>query len=412
MIGGQGGLDSHPVEPVPGTLGHVLAAIDAYAARHVPAGPSEVADELVHLRQGIDRLELRFSRSAGRLAASSHWDDEGFISPYQWIRVTCKMGGGAAGQRITVGQHQESLTQSTAALERGEIGFNHLTQIASLLRTLTESKLPVVFNEKLLLDKARDLTVREFAKFCDLARSAMDPKGHELSQKDQTERQSFWMKQAEDGMWLGKFLLNNENGAATRTLIDALSKKNGVGDDRALALREAWALAEAVNHCLRTMDLPTTGQQVPHLQVTASIESLLAALGAPGAQLQDGHPINAEALRRVACDCAVSRTLLRGDSTVLEMGQWARTVSPSLRRALVLRDQRCQWPGCDRHASWAEAHHVVAWVDGGPTTKENLVLLCLRHHYLVHEGKWILVVKGEDREVVVIPPTYRCTAAA
>ncbi len=117
-------------------------------------------------------------------------------------------------------------------------------------------------------------------------------------------------------------------------------------------------------------------------------------------------------LRRVACDSAISRTLLRGDSTVLEMGEWARTVSPSLRRALLHRDQRCQWPGCDRHGSWTEAHHIVAWINGGPTTKENLLLLCFRHHYLVHEGKWILVIQGEGREVVVIPPTYRSTQAA
>ncbi|MEA2683256.1 MAG: hypothetical protein QOK05_1584 [Chloroflexota bacterium] len=321
------------------------------------------------------------------------------------------MGGGAAGQRITVGQHAESMPQSVEALKRGEIGFSHLSLMASLCRTMAESKMSSSFTEKPLLAKATDLSVREFARYCQHARSQMDQKGHELDQKDQTDGQSFWMRQADDGMWNGRLLLNNENGAALRALIDSLSRKNGAGDDRALSLREAWALAEGVNHCLRTMHLPVTGQRAPQLQVTATLESLLGAIGAPGAQLESAFPINAEMLRRVACDCSVSRVLLKGDSSVIEIGEWRRCISPALRRAVVLRDERCQWPGCDRHAAWTEGHHIIPWAAGGPTNKENVILLCFRHHYMVHEGKWILVVKA-NREVVVTPPTYRSTVAA
>ena len=32
------------------------------------------------------------------------------------------------------------------------------------------------------------------------------------------------------------------------------------------------------------------------------------------------------------------------------------------------------------------AHHVVHWADGGPTALPNLVLLCRRHHRLVHRA--------------------------
>jgi hypothetical protein len=77
------------VEPIPGTLEHVLSAIRAYTAAEIPNGPSAVAHELRHLRQGIDNLEFRFSQGAGRFADSSYWDDQGFVSPYQWIRLTC-----------------------------------------------------------------------------------------------------------------------------------------------------------------------------------------------------------------------------------------------------------------------------------------------------------------------------------
>ena len=60
-------------------------------------------------------------------------------------------------------------------------------------------------------------------------------------------------------------------------------------------------------------------------------------------------------------------------------------VNPSLKRALLARDQGCRFPGCT-HTKWLDAHHVVHWADGGETTLENLVMLCSKHHRLLHEG--------------------------
>jgi hypothetical protein len=34
---------------------------------------------------------------------------------------------------------------------------------------------------------------------------------------------------------------------------------------------------------------------------------------------------------------------------------------------------------------------VVHWIHGGDTDLDNLVLLCHRHHWEVHEGNWQLV---------------------
>ena len=33
-----------------------------------------------------------------------------------------------------------------------------------------------------------------------------------------------------------------------------------------------------------------------------------------------------------------------------------------------------------------DAHHITHWGDGGSTSLDNLMLLCRRHHTLVHEG--------------------------
>ena len=63
----------------------------------------------------------------------------------------------------------------------------------------------------------------------------------------------------------------------------------------------------------------------------------------------------------------------------------ARRVQPALRRALEARDRGCRFQGCS-HERWLDAHHVVHWADGGETSLGNTLLLCSRHHRLLHEG--------------------------
>jgi 5-methylcytosine-specific restriction endonuclease McrA len=61
---------------------------------------------------------------------------------------------------------------------------------------------------------------------------------------------------------------------------------------------------------------------------------------------------------------------------------------------VAARDRRCRFPGCDRPQTWCDAHHVVHWARGGPTSLANLVLLCRRHHRLVHDRFALAVEDG------------------
>jgi hypothetical protein len=44
-------------------------------------------------------------------------------------------------------------------------------------------------------------------------------------------------------------------------------------------------------------------------------------------------------------------------------------------------------PGCDVDASRCEAHHITHWEHHGETCISNMVLLCAKHHHMVHEGR-------------------------
>ncbi|HEY3722389.1 MAG TPA: DUF222 domain-containing protein, partial [Acidimicrobiia bacterium] len=118
---------------------------------------------------------------------------------------------------------------------------------------------------------------------------------------------------------------------------------------------------------------------------------------APGAYV-DGVdatvPLANETVRRVACD-AIRQTVVEDARGVpIALGRRTRTVPTHLFRLLKHRDRHCRAPGC-RRTRGLHAHHRMHWSDGGTTDLDNLILLCSRHHHLVHERGW--QIRGDLR---------------
>jgi hypothetical protein len=139
--------------------------------------------------------------------------------------------------------------------------------------------------------------------------------------------------------------------------------------------------------CLCT-HAPISGSRAERYQVVLHVDrATLSATGdeaEPGrSHLEDGTRVSAETARRLTCDAAVVTVTRDPDGSVLDVGRKTRTVPPSLRRALEIRDRGCRFPGCGLR--FTDAHHIRHWADGGPTRLDNLVLLCRYHHRLVHE---------------------------
>jgi hypothetical protein len=130
----------------------------------------------------------------------------------------------------------------------------------------------------------------------------------------------------------------------------------------------------------------------------------------PVARLQDGPGIPAHVLQRLSCACRI-RVVIHDPEhprNVLDLGRSQRLVSDQQYRALALRDDgRCAHPGCE--STWyLEAHHVVHWIDGGPTDMDNLILLCGAHHDAHHRGEFTITRLGHQqfqflRDGVVLP---------
>jgi hypothetical protein len=88
--------------------------------------------------------------------------------------------------------------------------------------------------------------------------------------------------------------------------------------------------------------------------------------------------------------------------TTLDVGRKKRTIPPALHRALRTRDGCCRGTGCTERR-FVDGHHVVHWASGGETKLSNLILLCRRHHRMVHEGRCGLVVTNSGHVVFTRP---------
>jgi hypothetical protein len=391
------------MSPAASNLIALLGRIERFCAQPAREGGPELAADMSELRRGVDLLELKFSEFAAAFAATGEYDERGSVSPLHWIRHNCHLGGGAAADRVAVGEQLAKLPDSAEAMAAGEIGFGHLALIARTASAVAEAPGAKPFDESRLLAKAREFSVGRFRDFCFHMRHAADPEGYAAEQAGAVESRSLSLSPGSGGMvWL-RGLLDPEGGALLRTALEPLARRAGPDDGRKRDRRLADALVDLAQRSLDGGTAADGATRRPHLQVTTTLETLLQRAGAPAADLEFSVPISAASLQRLACDCNLTRILLGADSAVIDVGRSRRVVSAPTRRALNARDRGCRWPGCDRSATWASAHHVVHWIRGGTTDLANLVLLCYRHHWMVHEGGWQLV-KSDDGGMLTIPP--------
>lgn len=131
-------------------------------------------------------------------------------------------------------------------------------------------------------------------------------------------------------------------------------------------------------------EAPTTTKAA--LWVTVDFEDLKTRCES-GSTLA-GQLLPPESIRRITCDATIIPVVLGSASEILNVGRARRLFTPGLLRALWLRDRGCTIAGCTAPPQWADAHHIVHWVDGGVTSLTNGALLCGRHHTIAHTRGW------------------------
>lgn len=216
-----------------------------------------------------------------------------------------------------------------------------------------------------------------------------------------------------DGLHEYRLLLDPEGAAVLEAAIEALSAPAPCEDPETGAVerdlrssdqRRADALVEVVRASVGTMETRSGRGAKATLLVTMSLQDLRAGsyAGRTLGGLDAGALLDPRTVRRLSCDGEIVPAVLGTAGEILDLGQARRLFPPGQVRALWLRDGGCTYPGCSTPARWADAHHLVHWADGGPTSLDNAALLCGRHHTVVHSRRLVgRLVSGPHGDATV-----------
>jgi hypothetical protein len=403
---GATGSGIRELHPDPALAALTAAFTHFQNAERVARHPAELGGDLVQLHHLRDLLDLEIAARARAFDEAGQAELEGSTDTFHWIRHNCHASSTSALNSLNVGRDMEKLPSSVAAVEAAEIGFGHLAIIATTQRALADSPTDATIDEVVLLEHARDSSVGRFWHECLHLRHQADQEGFLDDHRRQVAARKLILSTAPDGAMFLKGFLDAVGGATFRTALETLARPCGNSDVRNRKARLADALVELSQHALDSGTLPTRNGIRPHVQVTASLETLIGSKGAPAAEMEFAGPVPAATAQRFACDAAIRRVLFDSKSAVVDVGRAARVPAAPTRGALIARDRGCVWPGCERPASFTAAHHLQPWAKGGETTLANLVLLCHRHHWAVHEGGWELL-RDPDGNLTAIPPVPR-----
>ena len=370
---------------------------------------------IIDNRAAIDSLEAVNAEAVRRFDKAGGYRGDGSVGMVPWMRTHGKLSGAAAAEHVETARQLGSLPKTEEALARGEIGYQHAVAMARTAEHVGAAA--VRKSEAALLKAAQTMDPGQFVTVAKDFEHQIDPEVALAEANRAYERRYLQISDPFNGLARIDGQLVSEAAAILRTAMEPYMKPSK-GDDRTAGQRAHDALVLALGqrngrhddagqangaftHEARTVN--GAGPR-PLLIIKTSVDTLAGIAGAPAGQLEWGGTVPAETVRRLACDSAIARITGLGELEK-EITHAARTISPATRRALVLRDGHCVFPGCDRPAPWCVGHHVRFWSDGGPTKIENLALICGAHHRKVHEEGWHL--ERKDGRWVTKPPSLQ-----
>lgn len=266
-----------------------------------------------------------------------------------------------------------------------------------------------------LIAEAPDLRVEALGKLARTVRDRLDPEGAERRFDARHEARSFQMWTDDEGIHHGHLVFDDHGAAWVRSIIDAALRPRRGGprfvdaDEKARAdeltddprtnkqlsydlildVLRAGSLAEAEK---------VFGARQPGVRLVQAVDAAGAdGTGSAGpAHTEDGLlPVPGWVVEQHRCESGTLPCRLDAFGNPLDVGREHRLFTPRQRIALALRDGGCRWRGCDRPASYCEAHHIDPYAEGGRTDIDRGILLCRYHHMALHNGGWRITREGQ-----------------
>jgi hypothetical protein len=364
----------------------------------VPAGsirdvPLELIErEIESLAAQVNASHARWLELVREFDRREGWANTGCRSTSEWVSWRCALNPRSAREHVRVAKALGDLPAIDAEFAAGRLSYSKVRALTRIADERSEAE---------LLELARHATAAQLERIVRAAKRVT------TAQADQQNRDSFvrfyW---DEDGCLRIDAKLPPDDGALfLRALEAARDSLHDLRRGEAIEAAEDRGSAEPLE-AATSPPPPSNAEALAMLSEAMLLRppsgltggeryQVMIHVDGRGCSIADGPGISPETARRLGCDASVV-ALVERDGKPLSVGRRTRSIPPAIRRALVARDGRCQFPGCERRR-FVDAHHIRHWAQGGETSLDNLVLLCRRHHRCVHEGGFTIDRGGEGR---------------
>jgi len=320
------------------------------------------------------------------------WLKWGFTDAVSWLRWRCDLSISAARDKLRVAHALKSLSAMSGAFKRGALSY-------SKVRSLT--RIATVDTEEELIEAAMAMSATNVEAYCRQRKNASSESVKGANKAHNSRSLRLWRNDSSGKMNVSIELTLEEGELFQQAMEKAsvqLSSEMAESDCRNEQNETSWSAlqADAAMMIIREFLLdPKVGADstkskthstADQYQVVVHVDEQ-ALMGHDSDEVKPGcsSELPVSTVRRLCCDGSVVPIVENAKGEPLNVGRKVRTIPTAIRRALWARDRGCVFPGC--HCKrYVDAHHVKHWADGGETSLDNLLLLCTRHHRMVHEG--------------------------
>jgi hypothetical protein len=302
--------------------------------------------------------------------------DDGATSAENWAVERFSMAVPTARALVHVAEKAWDLPQLTDALQDGEITFDKLRTVADVATPETDAE---------LVEAARERSVRELA---DVARSRQEIPPPSQAALDHDRRSLRF----NDTFRTMTVQLPPEFFAETRGCIESLARDIPSDGETPWDQRMCDGFMGLIRSRSRGDDGGDGATKSPyfvvvHVPIAALVEDCGESSELAGELERDGL-LSAATVQQLACDATVALAVDDDAGRTMYEGRSRRDPTGPQRREVRRRDRHCRFAGC-ANVTFTNTHHIKRWKpDRGPTDLDNLCLLCVHHHHLVHAGGW------------------------
>jgi hypothetical protein len=323
---------------------------------------SLIASVAQHHR-AISAHQRRLLSAVAELDRRKAWRVDGATTMVAWLVQRCSVTASTARDWVTAAEKLESLPKISDALSQGRLSFDQIKPLVQVAKPDTDARLAEAAT------KWSAKQVRELA----------------LAANRQTDDQAA-------GKYSRRFLrFNDRRHSFAGTLPeDQYARVKGALTERAgRKPKGITTFEQRMADALVDVCTQSDSEGSPSKRTTVVVHADLTYLagGAGEAELDVLGPLAPEVVRRLACDAKIILSADNNKGFSIQQGTAVRNPSPAQRIEIRRRDKGCRFPGCT-YTEFTDVHHIVHWLNGGPTSIPNLVTLCDQHHRSVHELGW------------------------